>query len=652
MNDFSIEPIINEPFSIATGSNLDFLMKIEAECFEEYRRSSRQMIMRSLKSKQQIVIILKNEKQKQCGAMFLRFYKSQLRITSIAIIKNERGKNYGEKLIQKAIECGELLNMKFLALEIDANNNNLIRWYETFGFEKSKFLEHYYAPNKHAIKMKMILKDPNKYLVVTDFETNFFDGIDNVRYIRDIEYIESEIYQNAKNLRIFNFCTTYKYQSVGYYVSLLALARNQVAYPSASMIRDFNNQKVVRSIGEEVNSLIQANLSFVQEDELLINSYFGFSDRPEFQKLITAMNNLYHSPLIQYKFIKKNEWYLQQIRVLSLNDSSENDNEMLKKFAKYYFTQKRFVRSSLKSYEYDMAILIDRDEKIPPSDKKALEQFEKAAEALGFFVEYITKKDYHRIPEFDALFIRTTTNVNDYTYDFSRYAYAEGLVVIDDPWSILRCANKLYLYEALKKAKVKMPNTWVFNKKGNYKELASKLSYPIILKLPDSAFSKGVYKASDREECLEKLKAMFKRSELIVAQEYMPTKFDWRIGIIDGQFLYACKYYMAKDHWQIVNWNPDKNHNQEGDYEVVGISDVPKNVLWAALKATAAIGDGLYGVDIKVNDNEVYVIEVNDNPSIEYQVEDMFEGSSLYLKIMMSFYSRLENNMKILRAIN
>ena len=39
------------------------------------------------------------------------------------------------------------------------------------------------------------------------------------------------------------------------------------------------------------------------------------------------------------------------------------------------------------------------------------------------YVEFITRKDIDKINEFDAVFIRETTNVNDYTYEFSRMAY-------------------------------------------------------------------------------------------------------------------------------------------------------------------------------------------------------------------------------------
>ncbi len=37
---------------------------------------------------------------------------------------------------------------------------------------------------------------------------------------------------------------------------------------------------------------------------------------------------------------------------------------------------------------------------------------------MGLSTEIITKNDFDRIPEFDALFIRETTAVNHHTYRF------------------------------------------------------------------------------------------------------------------------------------------------------------------------------------------------------------------------------------------
>ena len=64
-------------------------------------------------------------------------------------------------------------------------------------------------------------------------------------------------------------------------------------------------------------------------------------------------------------------------------------------------------------------------------------------------------------------------------------------------------------------------------------------------------------------------------------------------------------------------------------------------MLRTALRAANAVGDGLYGVDCKMIGKKCYIIEVNDNPSIESGVEDMILKDSLYLTIMHTMYDRV-----------
>ena len=61
-----------------------------------------------------------------------------------------------------------------------------------------------------------------------------------------------------------------------------------------------------------------------------------------------------------------------------------------------------------------------------------------------------------------------------------------------------------------------------------------------------------------------------------------------------------------------------------------------------AIKASTAIGDGLYGVALKLDGKRAVVIEVNDNPSIDADVEDAYLGEDLSLRIMGEFLRRLE----------
>ena len=61
-----------------------------------------------------------------------------------------------------------------------------------------------------------------------------------------------------------------------------------------------------------------------------------------------------------------------------------------------------------------------------------------------------------------------------------------------------------------------------------------------------------------------------------------------------------------------------------------------------AVEAARAIGDGLYGVDLKQFGKLVKVIEVNDNPNIDVGVEDLVLKATLYKRVMEHFLKRLD----------
>ena len=167
----------------------------------------------------------------------------------------------------------------------------------------------------------------------------------------------------------------------------------------------------------------------------------------------------------------------------------------------------------------------------------------------------------------------------------------------------------------------------------------------MILKAPDSSFSMGVVKVKDEKELQANLDKMFESSDLIIAQEFTPTKFDWRIGILDGRPFYACRYYMAKDHWQIYNWNSKNEDDICGLFDCVPLDEVPHGIIKAALRVASLIGNGLYGVDLKEVNGKPMVIEVNDNPSIDDNIEDQIGGEKVYLTIMHSLRRRIEERM-------
>ena len=482
-------------------------------------------------------------------------------------------------------------------------------------------------------------------IVVVDNPKDWGVTIEDVEVVDVQNYLTGNKYTEIKNARIFNLCRSYKYQSAGYYVSLLAEARGHKAIPSVTTMQDLKTPTIVRAITVELEDLIKKNLSSLRSKTFTLSIYFGQNVASKYEKLSKQLHDLFQAPLLRAHFVKKDEWVLQSISPIPINEVPEHHWKYLVKFAKAYFSRHRFSGARISRKIYDLAILVDPNEKEPPSNKKAIQHFLDAADALGFYAELITREDYRRLAEFDALFIRETTSVNHHTYKFARKAHADGLVVIDDPVSILRCTNKVYLAELLTKAKVATPKTMIIHRE-NKKQVEQELGLPCVLKKPDSSFSQGVVKAKDKEGLQEVLDEMLSESELIIGQEFIPTDFDWRIGVLDKQPLYACKYYMAKGHWQIYNWE-GKKQDTEGDVETVPFEQVPFFVLHTALKAANLIGNGLYGVDVKEINGKAYVIEVNDNPSIDAGCEDRILKKELYQSVLKSIKRRIDNNKNI-----
>jgi hypothetical protein len=123
--------------------------------------------------------------------------------------------------------------------------------------------------------------------------------------------------------------------------------------------------------------------------------------------------------------------------------------------------------------------------------------------------------------------------------------------VIDDPQSIIRCGNKVFLAEALVQHDLPTPRTVVGNR-FNLNEIVPAVGLPCVLKYPDSAFSQGVSRCETEEELVEKATGILEVSDLFIAQEFLPTEFDWRVGVFEQKPLYACRYHMVDKHWQIV----------------------------------------------------------------------------------------------------
>ncbi|MEM2953447.1 MAG: RimK family alpha-L-glutamate ligase [Candidatus Bathyarchaeia archaeon] len=270
-------------------------------------------------------------------------------------------------------------------------------------------------------------------------------------------------------------------------------------------------------------------------------------------------------------------------------------------------------------------------------EAEALQNFKQTAERMGHELNFMFRNGLSEIPKYDAVFIRATTDPLYTAYVVSKTAWELGLKVIDDPESIRVCANKIHQYRLFEKFDVPRIPTLFLNKEEFHHRQISEIfelfGKPVVLKAPYTSFSKYVEKVACETSFRDVAKRFFRRSDFLVVQKFMPSRFDWRVGVLNNEVLYVCKYMMPKGKWKHGVKRRGKPSFVWGRTVSMKRDNAPQRLKEIALKACGAVGRGLYGVDIKEINGEYVVVEVNDNPSIYRGYED-FRDKDVYEKII------------------
>lgn len=449
--------------------------------------------------------------------------------------------------------------------------------------------------------------------------------------------------QKDPKVRVINLCNSYEYLSKGYYCSLMAEARGQRCIPPVDNVITMNWKRLSRETVGELNALLARYYKEPLEIQIAKTFVFifGRSEDPKLEFLSRSIFDVMRFPILEVEIRHNGDnWVLGDIKPVAIKALPRLKMGLFEQALAAY-TGKAWSSSRKPTQEkFWLGILYNPKEEMPPSGKGALENFLRVAKKHNVFADLITKEDLPSLLEYEALFIRETTAIDHHTYRFAYKAEMEGIPVLDDTASIVRCSNKVFLHEVMSAKGVPVPSTQLIDIK-TARKIEKEIEFPVVLKVPDGSFSKGVIRADNLNAYREAVQNFFKRSDLLLLQEFLPSDYDWRIGVLDGQPIFACRYFMAEGHWQIYNHGAKAKKDRAGLVETIAIDKVPKKVLSTALKATRLIGGGLYGVDLKENEKGVFVIEVNDNPSIDKGFEDAVEGDKLYSRIIQHFEKRV-----------
>jgi len=275
-----------------------------------------------------------------------------------------------------------------------------------------------------------------------------------------------------------------------------------------------------------------------------------------------------------------------------------------------------FSRSRDPIGRHTVGVLSTHGEPFGASSAESIGDFARSCNAFDLDVIVLDKTQIDELDHVDALFIRDLTDPASHTYSFARRAADLRIPVVDDPASIIGCSDKIFVHERLTRQGVPVPRALVMTPEMPIEVAIQRLGLPLVLKIPDGSFCIGIHQVRSPDEGRQLLSEMRRHHPVLLAQEYLPTEFDWRIGALDGSPLFACKYFMARDHWQVLKYRPE-GPPEQGEVASVPLAEVPRALLDCAARAAAAMGNGLHGIDIKEHDGGYRVIEVNCNPDMD-----------------------------------
>jgi len=112
------------------------------------------------------------------------------------------------------------------------------------------------------------------------------------------------------------------------------------------------------------------------------------------------------------------------------------------------------------------------------------------------------------------------------------------------------------------------------------------------------------------------------------AQKFLPTEFDWRVGVRAATGRSSRTAPTAP--------------SREGGFPPFELAKAPGALIDIAVRAARPIGQGFYDVDVKETDRGFIVMEVNDNPNLEHGIEDQAGKDEIWIRVLKWFIERFE----------
>ena len=174
-------------------------------------------------------------------------------------------------------------------------------------------------------------------VVVAESRDDWIGTLEDVQTIDPSDYLSNPDWSQRRKVRVYNLCRSYAYQSLGYYVSLLAEARGHRPIPDVMTMQDLHGTSAVRLIPQPLEDLIEKSLHSLTTDKFVLSVYFGENLAKKYERLSKELYGLFQAPLLRFKFSRRSKWRLRRAYAIALSDVPEGHREFVAEAAQRHF---------------------------------------------------------------------------------------------------------------------------------------------------------------------------------------------------------------------------------------------------------------------------------------------------------------------------
>lgn len=226
-------------------------------------------------------------------------------------------------------------------------------------------------------------------------------------------------------------------------------------------------------------------------------------------------------------------------------------------------------------------------------------------------------KTKQRYSDLDGVYIANWRKAPEIALALAKYLTSKKKAVLNGEILHFPAATKLGEMVLMSNKGIPMPNSFFVREKYiqtmvEKKKLPAGFEFPLIVKSTGGSMGTNNWLVRDFEQLGEI--AQMDHEFMLVAQEFIPNDFDYRVLVFGGKVRAVIKRSRLDDTTHL------NNTSQGGQGDMVDLKDFPKYLEEIALQAAAATRrSDLAGVDIIINSEtgDPYVLEVNKSPQIE-----------------------------------